>query len=216
MLCPNFFDCFVAFVLHCRIIQPALAVLVHNPLLQPCKSGVLKAFVLGYMRLLNHCNFGVQPSAHVVFIPLRNVHIIVHRLLFRGGYGACHKLCIQVRLLCVHVRLYVVCGIAVLCNRGSAGHNFGILAYKRVRVDIFIGFQKVCIAVKVVKVLQQRKIKCFYIVFVRFVAGKHGGKVNGKLFVGNSCFKNAFVNRLQAAYALLLLLFLTAHNRQSR
>ena len=135
---PNLFDCFVRFVLHCRVVQPAFAVFVHNPLLEPGHIRVFEAFVLSDVRLLDHSNLGVQLSAEVIFVPLRNVHIVVHRLLFGGGDGGSDKLGVKIGVLGNHMRLQVVGRIAVFGYGGAPGHNLGHSAYQNISFDPLI------------------------------------------------------------------------------
>ena len=67
--------------------------------------------------------------------------------------------------------------------RGSAGHDFRIAANEVFRLYAAAEIQQVGIAVEVVKILQQGKIKGIFYVDVRLSLCEYRRKVHCKLFV---------------------------------
>ena len=87
-LLPDLADGRTGFSLDAGPVEVALGILVHEQSLQPALTHVHEAAVLGDVLLLDHADLLIELAAKLRGIEAADVHIVVHRLLFRGGDDA--------------------------------------------------------------------------------------------------------------------------------
>ena len=68
----------------------------------------------------------------------------------------------------VDVPLHVVKGMAVLRDRGAAGHNLGIVPDENVEHFAVILLQHIAEAIEMVKILQKREVELIFHIRVLF------------------------------------------------
>ena len=96
----------------------------------------------------------------------------------------------------VDVPLHVVKGMAVLRDRGAAGHNLGIVPDENVEHFAVILLQHIAEAIEMVKILQKREVELIFHIRVLFPLCQDRSEIDRKLFVSDCRLQKILVDRL--------------------
>ena len=204
---PDGLDALVRLVLIARIIEIALGVLVHQKVLKGRHAGVFEAPVPRDVLFLDHGDLVEELPPERRRIEIRDVHIEVHRLLFRRRDDIDGELGLEIAQIPVEIEVDVVEGMTVLRDGGAAGHDLGIIAHEAGGIAALFQLHEIGIAVEMIEVLEEREVELLFHIAVLLVHGEIGGEVDGKLLIADGVLQNALVGGLQPRDALLLQLF---------
>ena len=164
----------------------------------------------------NHSYLVVKfASQRRTLVKRSRVHIVIHRLLFGGGNGHNMKHGREFFLFVVDMFFYAVIGMAVFGYGRTSGHYLGIFSHKSLRLYALLHFKQIRIAVKMVKVFEQRKVECLFYIRIAFLERKFRRQIDRKMLVAYSMLENILVLRFERGYTLLLLCFAAPYRRQS-